>query len=235
VTCMPADSSQYRFKHHPETCDPDDVWGQVKRTVGGEPVSAEQISLIVSAIRSGLALDAGDSLLDLCCGNGALTAQLFASCRGGLGVDYSDFLINIANSRFVSRPSERYLLADALEYLSKEGNPQEFTKALCYGAFPYFGDEAALEFLSALHGRFTGVTHVFLGQLPDKTRISAFYAGRPYVPGEENDPGGLLGVWRTPAELASLAGDAGWTTRCERMPEKFFASHYRFDAILIRS
>src|SRR5262245_37058383 len=107
---MPADSSHYLFKHHPETCDPDDIWGQVKRTVGGQPVSAQQISLIVDAIRSGLALAPDDTLLDLCCGNGALTTHLFEVCSGGLGVDYSGFLIEVAKARFMRRPSERYLL-----------------------------------------------------------------------------------------------------------------------------
>jgi SAM-dependent methyltransferase len=232
---MPADSSHYLFKHHPETCDPDDIWGQVKRTVGGQFVAAKQISMIVGAIQSGLALGPDDSLLDLCCGNGALTTQLFAGCAGGLGVDYSRFLIDIATARFVRRPTERYVLADALEYLLAETAPDQFTKVVCYGAFPYFGNEAAAQLLTALHGRFTRVTRVFLGQLPDKARINAFYANREAKPGEQDDPGGLLGIWRTARELADLSARTGWTACCNRMPESFYASHYRFDAILTRS
>ena len=144
---MPADSSHYMFKHHPETCAPDDHWGQVKRTVGGKPVPPEQIAMILDAIRSGLGLSADDGLLDLCCGNGALTTHLFADCRGGLGVDYSEFLIGVARERFTRRPSERYRLGDALEYVRTETDPEDFTKVLCYGAFPYFGQDAARELL----------------------------------------------------------------------------------------
>src|SRR5262245_10350175 len=67
------ENSGYVFKNHPQTCDPDDYWGQVKRTVGGQPVSQEQIDLIVAAVKRGLQLGPEDTLLDICCGNGALT------------------------------------------------------------------------------------------------------------------------------------------------------------------
>src|SRR5690348_16761296 len=120
-------SSDYRFRHHPEECDPEDLWGQVKRTVNGNPVPEEQIEMIVQAIASGLDLAEDDVVLDLCCGNGALTTRIFQRCKGGLGVDYSKFLIEIANTRHCTRPSEQYLLSDALLYLETEDQPERFT------------------------------------------------------------------------------------------------------------
>jgi cyclopropane fatty-acyl-phospholipid synthase-like methyltransferase len=215
---MPTESSHYLFRKHPETCNPDDIWGQVKRTVGGKPVLPEQIEMIVTAIRDGLEIGPPDTLLDLCCGNGGLPSRLFEVCRGGLGVDYSEFLIRVAKRRFSTRPSERYLAADALEYLRRESEPDAFTKALCYGAFPYFGEEAASEMLAALRERFPGVTRVFLGQLPDKTRLRAFFTDRDPEPGEPENPGGLLG---TPAEMAELAQKAKWRAESRNMPAEF--------------
>jgi SAM-dependent methyltransferase len=231
---MPTEGSHYRFRNHPETCDPDDIWGQVQRTLGGKPVPPEQIEMIVTAIRDGLEIGSPDTLLDLCCGNGGLTSRLFEVCRGGLGVDYSDFLIGVAKRRFSTRPSERYLAADALEYLRRESEPDAFTKALCYGAFQYFGEEAAGKMLAALHERFPCVTRVFLGQLPDKTRLKAFFTDRDPEPGEPENPGGRLGVWRTPAEVIKLARKAKWRVEPRNMPAEFFAAHYRFDAVLTR-
>ena len=231
---MSTDSTQYLFKHHPETCDPDDVWGQVKRTVGGKPVSPEHIDLIVDTIRTGLQLGADDVLLDLCCGNGALTSRIWESCKGGLGVDYSEFLIEVANRRFVRGPEERYLLADALDYVQTEDDPARFTKIVCYGAFPYFDHAAAQQLLTVLNQRFRRVTHIFLGQLPDRSRMDAFFTGKAPAEGEADNPGSLLGIWRTPAEMSDLAQAAGWEARCERMPSSFYAAHYRFDAILTR-
>lgn len=228
-----SDTSLYPMKHHPETCDPDDVWRQVARTTGGKPVAPEQIDLIITATTAHLALHEDDVLLDLCCGNGALTTHLFGACAGGLGVDYSTFLIDVANQRFVTRPSESYLMADALHYLRDEPRPERFTKAMCYGAFPYFPHQAALEMLELLNERFVNVRTVLLGQLPDKARISAFYGPTP--PADvADDPGGKLGLWRTQEETIALAHRAGWDADCVRMPDAFFSSHYRYDSILIR-
>lgn len=227
-------SSEYQFKDHPQTCDRDDLWGQVKRTVGGKPVTAEQIAMIVSAITQGLDLAADDRLLDLCCGNGALSTQLFERCAGGLGVDYSDFLIDVANERFARDPVERYVLNDARAYLRHAEHPEAFNKVLCYGAFQYFNHETAQELLQVLHQRFTSAKQVFLGQLPDKSRMEEFFTNRVRVPGEEDDPGSLMGIWRTQEQLTEIARKAGWDVRCTRMPETFFSSHYRFDAILTR-
>jgi SAM-dependent methyltransferase len=230
---MREDSSFYPMKHHPEACDRDDLWRQVGRTTGGKPVSSDQIELIVAAATENLSLKRDDVLLDLCCGNGALTTHLFQVCQGGLGVDYSEVLIDIALQRFAFRDTESYLLADALRYLRAEPQPERFTKAMCYGAFPYFPPPAAQEMLTLLHERFSGIERIFIGQLPDKSRIDAFYVNG-VAPGIEADPGGPLGLWRTSQEMESLAAAAGWTARCVRMPDAFFSAHYRFDAVLTR-
>jgi hypothetical protein len=231
---MSKDTSLYPMKHHPETCDPDDIWRQVVRTQGGKPVEPEQIDLIIKAVIRQLDLGRDDILLDLCCGNGALTTYFFARCVGGLGVDYSEFLINIANQRFVTRDTEAYRLSDALHYLRDEAQPERFTKAMCYGAFPYFPPAAALEMLTLLNRRFLRVRQVFLGQLPDRARIGAFYDDREMPAGVEDDPGGQLGLWRTEEQMIDQARAAGWNARCTRMPDAFFSAHYRFDTVLTR-
>ncbi|RKP46187.1 class I SAM-dependent methyltransferase [Pararobbsia silviterrae] len=228
-------SSHYPDRHHPETCDDDDVWAQVRRTVNGRPVSAEQIAMIVAQITTALELTQDDTLLDLCCGNGALTTSIFSACHGGLGVDYSAFLIDVANRRFVKRSSEGYLLADALAYLQQEAAPERFTKVLCYGAFQYFPPETALQMLRVLHDRFTCVETLFLGQLPDRSRAHAFYKGSVPPADELAATGGTLGAWRTPAEMDALAVQAGWRTQIVRMPDSFYSAHYRYDAVLKRS
>ena len=37
------------YKEHPKTCDPEDFWGQVKRTVNGKPIPQAQIDMIVES------------------------------------------------------------------------------------------------------------------------------------------------------------------------------------------
>lgn len=228
------DNSSYRFKYHPDSCDINDVWGQVKRTVGGKPLPEEQIGLIVEAIKAGLVLKPPDFLLDLCCGNGALTARLFEGAAGGVGVDYSEFLIGVARQRFRTGRGDDYVLSDALDYV-RSAQPQPFTKALCYGAFPYFAHAAAVEMLAGLRERFPRIERVYLGQIPDRDRAAAFFEGRACDEAELDDPGSLLGLWYSRDALGELGEEAGWHVECRTMDPAFFAAHYRFDAILTRA
>lgn len=221
------------YKEHPKTCAPDDYWGQVRRTVDGRPVPPEQIAMIVRQVLVGLELGPDDVLLDLCCGNGALTTSFFERCAGGLGVDFSPPLLEVAASRFVRRPSEAFVLDDVVTFTRSCARPERFTVALCYGAFSFLTTAEAEQVLAALHGRFIGVRRILLGNLPDRARIHDFFGPR-YRPGTEDDPGSALGVWRTEEQLHDLATRCGWRARILRMPPEFYAAHYRYDAVLTR-
>lgn len=224
----------YFYKEYPKTCAPDDFWGQIKRTVNGKPVSQEQIDMIVEAILQGTALSGGDMLLDLCCGNGALSTLLFAKCQGGVGVDFSSYLIDVANANFAS-PSHKYLLVDdVVAYTAKEGAPERFTKALCYGSFQYLPEESAHSLLEDIYTRFKNVQRLFIGNLPDKALLKEFYYDKDYVEGIEDDHSSPIGIWRTRKEFTQLAKATGWKVEFSRMPESFYASTYRYDATLTR-
>lgn len=220
------------YNDHAAKCQPDDYWGQVKRTVNGQPVTQDQIDLIVAAISSGLRIEQSDVLLDLCCGNGALTRYLFDQCSGGLGIDFSDFLIDVANKNFAREPDRRFALGDVVDYARSTPATASFTKCLCYGAFQYLPQDHALELLRLLRDRFTGLKLVYLGNLPDKDRMQLFFTDGRYTPGIEDSPSSPIGIWRTRSEFDELAGAAGWEVEYRVMPASFYASHYRYDAIL---
>lgn len=220
------------YKLHPLTCARDDFWGQVKRTVNGKPVSEEQIRMIVDAGLKGLNLAPQDRLLDLCCGNGALSRYFFAACESGLGVDYSEPLIEVARENFEQAPDFVFQLADVVEYAQAEPAPERFTKALCYGSFQYLGADAATALLATLRERFSGLARLFIGNLPDRERMGLFYGDRESAPGIEHDPDSAIGVWRTEAEFAELARACGWSASFSRMPGGYYAAAYRYDALL---
>lgn len=221
------------YKEYPKSCDPDDFWGQVGRTVNGKPVPQEQIDLIVASVIDNLGLVADDCLLDLCCGNGALSAYFFARCRGGLGVDFSDCLIEIANKHFKHRESESFRCRDILEYVNSEEAPLQFSKALCYGSFQYLTPPAALATLDNLRSRFTNTERFLIGNLPDKDRLDRFYADKPYVPGIEDKADSPIGLWRSVGEFQELAARTGWRCSISRMPVQFYGAAYRYDALLV--
>ena len=234
---MQSDKTNYpKFDHdeYAKTRAPDDFWGQIRRTVQGKPVSDEQIKMIVDAIQAALRLKSDDKLLDLACGNGALSHLLFDSIEEYLGVDFSDHLISVAKKNFEKLPSYKFVAQGAAEYVRQEISPEKFTKVLCYGSFSYFPAADAAEVLRTLYEKFTHVQAVFIGNLPDKERAQAFYKAKQASAEELADHASQIGIWRSQAEFAQMAGMAGWKTSFSVMPAEYYASYYRYDVLLKR-
>lgn len=223
------------FKEYPKTLAPDDFWGQIKRSVNGQPVSEEQIQLIVATIKSALAFQPNDRLLDLACGNGALSRYFFDDCAEVYGVDYSEVLIEVAKRYFEQLPLQRFDLADVGDYITAETDPARFTKVLCYGSFPYFPEATARLVLSTLRDDYSQVERVFIGNLPDLERYQDFYTdGRDHT-AELKNHDSKIGIWRSADEFRQLAADCGWQAHIQRMPKGFYTAHYRYDALLERA
>jgi hypothetical protein len=222
------------YKEYPKGCAEEDFWGQVKRTVNGVPVAQEQIDLIVSAVVSGLCLSKKDVLLDLCCGNGALSNLFFEHCSSGLGVDFSEYLISIANKFFTARADFNYILSDVVAFCSNPITPDLFTKAVCYGSFSYLEKDKSEALLVCLAKNFKNLERVFIGNCPDKSCISQFFGSQSRAPEIEDEPDSAVGIWRTKDEFVSMADKCGWKVMFTKMPDLFYAAHYRFDVILYR-
>lgn len=221
--------SDYEF--YPRSLAPDDFWGQVRRTVNGVPVSDEQIRMIVDAIMAGLDPGASDTVLDLACGNGALSRHLYEHCAALLGVDYSEYLISVARKHFEQAPRFTYQHREAADYVSSESDPLRFTKVLCYGSFSYFPAEGAETVLSGLRRRFANVERVFIGNLPDRDLAHEFYAEGLPEDSVLDDHTEQIGTWRSRRQFSELALRCGWHATFSTMPEGFFA-RYRYDALL---
>src|SRR5688572_907627 len=147
----------YIHKEFPKSCDPDDFFGQVKRTVNGKPVGPEQINMIIDSIVNGLQLEKKDVMFDLGCGNGALSVLMFSNMSKYYGVDFSEYLIGIAKKNF-EKPGFLFECAEANEYMEKAVPDPEFTKGLCYGVFSYFEKESAARILRNIHSKYTGIS-----------------------------------------------------------------------------
>jgi SAM-dependent methyltransferase len=232
--CPPKDYPLAQHDAHARSVPADAYWKQVRRTVGGEPVGEAQIELIVRAIVAGLSLAKSDVVLDLACGNGALSAHLFDRCLGLVGIDNSPRLIQVAQSDFARPPNYRFELSDAVSYLAQEQDPARFTKVLIYGAFQYFSRDDAGLILEYLGEGFDHVTKVFIGNLPDRRHSDRFYRDRIPTEAELGDHEARMGVWYLVEEFQAMADAAGWRASVSHMPADFYASDYRFDVTLER-
>jgi cyclopropane fatty-acyl-phospholipid synthase-like methyltransferase len=228
--------NKYDYLEYPKLLPKDDYWGQVKRTINGKPVSEEQIKMIIDAIVDGLSLNTNDYCLDLACGNGALSKSLFPYLYFLQGVDFSEYLIEIANSNFKIDSKSNFICSDALEFVSNEKNPQKYNKVICYGSFSYFSKENAFETLKVIYDRFKNVEKMFIGNLPDKSKVNLLSStsNKNFLP-EIDQHASQIGIWRTKEEFQFLASQTGWNCVIKKMPETFYSAYYRYDAVLLRN
>lgn len=195
----------------------------------------DQIQMIVDAIVTGLQLSPGDVLLDLACGNGALSARVSLFCDELIGIDYSDYLISVAEEYFAEPPRRRFLCQDVASFVEGTCEAGRFTKILCYGSFAYFTPGDAMAMLRGIADRFDRVTTVLLGNLPDRRRARAFYGDDEPPASTMDSPTSAVGIWRAEEDLTELANSCGWHASFRQMPDHYYAAHYRYDAILTRS
>lgn len=228
-----SNKKDYIHKEYPKKCDPRDFFGQVKRTVNGKPISEEEINLIINAIRDNLDLKHTDVLFDIGCGNAALASRLFDSIKGYIGVDFSEYLVSVANENFAKAGYE-IILDDAIKYLEQTEVDSIVTKVLCYGVFSYFEPKNAEKLLKLVRVKFPNVKRVFIGNIPDKKRADKFYYEEIDYENLLDDHQSSIGKWWAINDFQRLGKSAGWNAEFHFMPSGFYSAHYRFDVLLKR-
>lgn len=222
-------------KDYPKSVERDDFWGQIKRTVNGQPVSEKDIQKIINVIQSNLKLDKNRShLLDLGCGNAALASYLFPRVKAYTGVDFSEYLIGVAKEFFSDPKVNEYVISDISGFLNAPHQKDHYTEVLCYGVMAYLSRTELDEMLQILADEYPSVKGVFVGNIPDLDKASDFYAKRKITDYDVNDYTSAIGVWWTKKNIGALALKAGWNFTISKMDSDFYASEYRFDLLLTR-
>jgi len=208
-----------------EAADADEQVGRITRD--GKSVAPE---VIASHISSLLDLQPTDYLLDVCCGNGALTALLAEKVAFSTGVDLSPKQIELAKKRYPA--GDWYCLAaDQLWQLS-----ERYHKINLYFSFQYFTHDAeALAVMMALKAVLKPGGRILLGDIPDLTRWAEYYHSWPSrmrwmwhrLRGKDN-----MGRFWHQKDMARLANQAGLNIRFLAEPAHLPFAWYRFDALL---
>jgi SAM-dependent methyltransferase len=166
-------------------------------------------------------------LLDLGCGNGALTAKFSSHVNEILGIDRSDYLIKIANKHF--KKSHIDFECSNLENILKHNFIKNFNKCLIYGVSSFLEDEIIYsickEFLGKKNNR------LMFGNVRELKYADHFYT-KDVDPSELNDTKTSMGKWRTRDWFSKLAKDLGTEIYFSKMPKGFYASKYYFDVVI---
>jgi SAM-dependent methyltransferase len=224
---------KWDYQEYPKTLARDDYWGQVRRTILGQRINEEDVATIVDHLRDVLRLRPADVLLDLGCGNGALSARLFDDCAGYVGADLSPYLVEVAQENFERPPEYMFFNADAGEFARTVDAPERFTRGLSFAAVQYFPLETVEAVLQELWRRFPNLSRLVLGNLPDRHKATLLFEDG-YDPVVLDQHRSQIGRWWSRGEIRSLGAGLGWQVDFAQLPESVFNAKYRFDAVLTR-
>jgi cyclopropane fatty-acyl-phospholipid synthase-like methyltransferase len=210
----------------------DDFLKQVGKTVHGQPISGEQLEKLILDVVQKLDLKEDDITLDLCCGNGVITSAIAEKCHYTVGVDFSEPLIEIAQSQH-NRINTKYFNIPVLDAtLQNLQMPKPFTKVYMYEALQYFQEEQLSRLIQTLLALSGEEVTILFASVPDKGKIWEFYdtpeRQREYEI-RKNQGTEAIGTWWEKSFIGQICSDYG--LQCEFLPqyELSHTAHYRFD------
>lgn len=226
--------NDFIHKEFPKKFSRDDFWSQIKRSVNGKPVPESDICMIVDQIKLHMQFSKEDHLLDVGCGNGALASRFFDCVARYTGVDFSAYLLEIANEYFKPDNRVQYIEDDARSFSTTYTETSGINKLLVYGCASYFSREEFVLFLKNISERFSGINTIFIGNIPDIEKAPEFYSRRDITDYDVDDNQSPIGVWWDQNFLIKKGEELGFVASCVKMPETFYGHHYRFDLVLKR-
>jgi cyclopropane fatty-acyl-phospholipid synthase-like methyltransferase len=212
-----------------------DFCRQVGRTAnGGMPTPPGELEAVIDEVVSLLELGPQDHLLDLCCGNGLLTARLAEHCEDVVGVDFSEPMIRIARAHH-SRSNIRYVEGSVLNL--NRCLDRTFDKICMVESLAYFGPD---DLSRILHGVSDGdaprTTLLFSGVLNDEAKWSFFNTPERRAIYEQQQRQGkeIMGRWWTRSEIEEIAARNGYKAEFSAQDARLNTAHYRFNLLMKR-
>lgn len=217
--------------------DRTDYFRHVGHTVNGTPIPEAHFHLLLDQIASTLELKSEDALLDVCCGNGLFTRQLASKVRSVVGIDWSNALIEIAQTDQAAG-NIRYLQMDAHVIARLRAQyPEPFDKIVMYAALQHFTPGEFEDILPQMLDLASPNCAIMLGFVPDEALKWRFYdTAERQAEHERRRISGTdtFGHWWARPDLTRICMALGLTCDFGALPKGTHAAKYRFNAIIRR-
>jgi len=226
------------WEAYPRRFDETEFRKQVGRTHGGGvPTSEAELARVMDQVVERLELGGHHRLLDLCCGNGYLTARLAAVAREVVGVDFSAPMLALARRHHAGHGIS-YLEGSVLELDAVLDAGAAFDRVCMLESLHYFEPDQLAPLLEGLLRHTSSRAVVYLSGIPDAERKDRFFdtpeRWREYERRRAEGTDGM-GHWWRGEEIEAGARALG--LRCRILPQspELHTAYYRFDAVLRRS
>lgn len=208
----------------------DDPMRQVLRQRNKEPLSDEAFIAMAARTAHLLELEPHHVVLDLCCGNGLLTARLAPHCCQIVGVDFCMGLV-VGFRRRATRSSAA-IAADASQV---DFQQQSFHRVVLAAALQHFTQAQTIHLMKRVAAWLKPGGIFVVTDIPDSTRMWCFFDSREresaYFENTMRETP-IIGTWFDPRWLEKLGLHAGFqAARAVAQPSESWDSHYRFDLL----
>jgi 2-polyprenyl-3-methyl-5-hydroxy-6-metoxy-1,4-benzoquinol methylase len=209
---------------------------QVEKTVSGQPISPAQFEAIILDVRKALEINKNDRVLDMCCGNGVITAEIAKACDSILGIDYSEPLIKIAK-KYNQSDNTAYYHMSVLDQNLINLVDRLFTKIYMYEALQHFTEKDLIKILDLIREISTPDAVIFFGSVPDLDKIWDFYntdeRREDYrIRKSKNEE--AIGTWWNRKTIEEICLQRGFELKFLAQNQLLHSAHYRFDFCLVK-
>jgi SAM-dependent methyltransferase len=207
-----------------------DEQSQVLRTRNKQPIDSDRWAVTVDTVADQLELDASDTLLDLCCGNGLFTAAFSARVARIEAVDISAPLVERLNERNLSN-----VHTEAMDIRDASFEMGSLSKVLWYAGIQYIDEGDIVAMVRKIRNWMKPGGILMIGDIPEKSKLWDYFndAARreAYFSGlETRQP--IIGTWLDREWIEKLCLAAGFSeaTALAQDPRLIY-SDFRFDLI----
>ena len=211
----------------------DDPQKQVERTVNKVPIDQQKWIFTLNELERTLILSSGDTLLDLCAGNGMIAMPFALKCRAVTAVDISEDLLKKIDADLY--PNVTVIVGDARK-VSLPAN--KFSKGVMYAALQYFSEREAIGIFSTIYNSMKSGGLCLIGDIPDIDHLFDFYSKPDWVAAyfdsvKNGTP--AVGTWFKKEILVKLAIYTGFSNaEIINQHPHLINSHCRFDLLLTK-
>ncbi len=203
---------------------------EVLRVRNGQPIAQDQWIFTVSHVAAQLALDPGDSLLDLCCGNGLFCDAFSSTVSRISAVDISENLVERLRER--NLPNVDVFAMDINKIEFPAGS---FTKILWYAGIQYLSEPQIIDMMSKIRRWLKPGGRLLIGDIPDRKKIWAYFntSERRHAYFDNLKQGTpIIGTWLDPEWLTQLCLYAGFSEAAAKpQHHELIYADFRFDLI----
>jgi SAM-dependent methyltransferase len=222
------------FTQNPTLFEETEFFKQVEKTLSGQPISPAQFEAQISDLRKALEISKDDRVLDMCCGNGIVTAEISKDCYSIIGIDFSEPLIKLAK-KYKNPANTAYYCLSVLDQNVDTLLDKSFSKIYMSDSLQYFNEEDLSKILQLILKISSSNPIIFFGGVPDIDKIWNFYdteERREDYRRRKSMGNEAIGTWWKKNSIKNICLQNGFESEFLSQNKLVYSAHYRFDVRL---